>query len=169
MIAIVAVDENWGIGKDGGLLISIPEDMKFFKQTTTGGTVVMGRKTLESFPGGNPLKERTNIVLTTDLSYEKEGAIIVHNFDEMDKALEENGGAAEAFVIGGATVYKELLDRCDAAYVTKVFKKFDADAFFPNLDEDKDWEMCMSRSEDSYMPKDGGKPIRYQFLVYCRK
>ena len=135
MKAIVAVTEDWGIGKDNGLLVSIPEDMKFFRETTAGGVVIMGRKTLESFPGGRPLKNRVNIVITKAEDYAPEGATVVHSVDEAVKAAKECGNE-KVFVIGGASVYAQMVHLCDTVYVTKVAARPEADAFFPNLDED---------------------------------
>ena len=172
MKAIVAVDKNWGIGKDGDLLLSIPEDMKFFRKTTSGGVVIMGRKTLDSFPGGNPLKNRINIVLTRNTRFEKEGVIVVHNEEELDLELEkiktsENGEELmeKAFVIGGASVYGQLLDKCETIYVTKMDKAFDADVFFPNLDEKDDWEIAEEGSENIYVAEDG-ETVSFRFLTY---
>ena len=138
MNLIVAVDKNWAIGKDGDLLISIPEDMKFFRDTTMNKVVVMGRKTLESFPGSKPLKDRTNIVLTTDCSYAVEGAIIVHSLDELKAELTKYEND-DIFVIGGGSIYKILLNECKTAYVTYINEYFDADTYFPNLDTMPNW------------------------------
>ena len=122
MNLIVAVDENWAIGLRNQLLVSIPADMKFFRETTMGKVVVMGRKTLESFPGGQPLKNRTNIVLTKDTSYHVKDAVAVHSvktlLEEIKKYEEE-----EIYVIGGDSVYKLLLPYCKIAYVTKIHQK----------------------------------------------
>ncbi len=138
MKAIVAVDENWGIGRNNDLLFSIPEDMKFFRQTTLNKTVVMGRKTLESFPGGNPLKNRNNIVLSRNL--EKDGVVVVKDLSELKAELEKYS-SQDVFVIGGASVYELLLPYCESALVTKVYANGNATAFFPNLDEIDGWVM----------------------------
>lgn len=155
MNLIVAVDRNWAIGKDNALLESIPDDMKFFRETTTGNVVVMGRKTLESFPGGRPLKNRTNIVLTNNRAFEREGAIIVHSMDQLDDVLSQFD-SDRIFVIGGASIYRLLLNRCDTAYITKIHHAYDADTWFPNLDEKPEWELaeCSDTKE-------------YQDLTYC--
>ena len=158
MKAIVAVDKNWGIGKDGSLLISIPEDMKFFRETTSGHTVVMGRKTLESFPGGRPLKNRVNVVLTRNGAFEKEGCVIIHDRNELPCLLEGLDG--EVFLIGGASVYRELLDMCDTAYVTKIDAAFDADVSFPDLDSDPAWTIAEQSEEKEY------EGIKYRFVTY---
>ena len=107
MNLIVAADKNWGIGKDNKLLVSIPSDMKFFRQETMGKVVVMGRKTLESFPNGLPLKNRTNVVLTSDKNYQVKDAVIVHSIDEVLEELKKYDDN-EIYVIGGGKVYEEL-------------------------------------------------------------
>ena len=119
MNIIVAVDKNWAIGKENKLLVSIPADMKFFRSTSTGKVVVMGRKTLESFPNGLPLKNRTNIVLTKDKNYKVKDAIIVHSIEE---ALEElkKYASEDVYVIGGDSIYAQMLPYCDTAHVTKI-------------------------------------------------
>ena len=134
MNLIVAADKNWGIGKDNKLLVSIPSDMKFFRQETMRKVVVMGRKTLESFPNGLPLKNRTNVVLTSDKNYQVKDAVIVHSIDEVLEELKKYDDD-EIYVIGGGKVYEELLPYCDVAHVTKIDFAFEADTHFPNLDE----------------------------------
>jgi len=140
MKIIAAVSREWGIGKNNDLLFSIPTDMKFFRETTKGHTVVMGRKTLESFPGGNPLKNRINIVISQSMKQEdKEGIVLCGSIEEfLDYARSSED---EIFVIGGASIYKQLLDFSDTALITKVDASVPADAFMPNLDEDNNWVM----------------------------
>lgn len=140
MKLIVAVDKNWGIGKSGELLTSIPEDMKFFRSTTTGNVVVMGRKTLESFPGQKPLKNRVNIVLTNNVRYKADGALVVNSIDELLGMLNEYADK-EVYVIGGGTIYSQLLEYCDTALVTYIDEEFEADTYFPNLESDSLWKM----------------------------
>ena len=159
MNLIVAVDENWGIGKDNRLLASIPADMKFFRETTTGHVVVMGRKTLESFPGKRPLKNRVNIVLTRDPFYEAEGAVIVHNAKELSDKL-AGYDTDEVFVIGGESIYRQLLSSCDTAYVTKIEAAYDADAHFPDLDADPAWKLT---GEGERFEHEG---LGYRFCCY---
>ena len=120
MNIIVAVDKNWAIGKDNKLLVSIPSDMKFFRETTTGKVVVMGRKTLESFPGGQPLKKRTNIVLTSDRNYKVKDAIVVHTVEELLQTLKAYK-QEDIYVIGGESVYRQLLPYCDTATIIFIF------------------------------------------------
>ena len=160
MKLIAAVDENWGIGCKGKLLTSIPNDMKFFRETTRETTVIMGRVTLDSFPEGKPLKNRTNIVLTRNKDFKREGVIVVHSIDE---ALSEAGKAGnDVFVIGGENIYKAFLPYCDKALITKIDYKYEADAFFPNLDEDPDWEVESESEEAVYFD------LIYRFLTYKR-
>lgn len=149
MNIIVAADKNWAIGKNNKLLVSIPQDMKFFRETTTGKVVVMGRKTLESFPGGQPLKKRVNIVLTSDKNYHVNGADIVHSIDALLEELKKYP-AEDIYVIGGESIYRQLLPYCDKAYVTKIEHAYDADTFFPNLDEDPQWRMTKTSDEQTY-------------------
>ena len=148
MNIIVAADKNWGIGLNNRLLVSIPSDMKFFREKTTGKVVVMGRKTLESFPNGLPLKNRTNIVLTRDPDYQSKGAVFVHSTEELMKELEKYDDK-DIFVIGGGTIYEQLLPYCDTAYVTKLDFVYQADTFFPNLDEMPEWEMTETSEEQT--------------------
>lgn len=159
MNLIAAVDKNWAIGSQNKLLTSIPEDMKFFRQTTTGKVVVMGRKTLESFPGKKPLKNRTNIVLTKNPSYQAEGAIVVHNEDELREELKKYD-SEDIFVIGGESIYRQLLDECDKAYITKIEYAYTADAYFPNLDEKEEWKITAESEEHTCFD------LEYFFLTY---
>ena len=163
MRAIAAVDRNWAIGKNGKLLISIPDDMQFFKDTTMGKVVIMGRKTLESFPKKRPLPGRAeNIVITSDPDYEVKGATVVHSIGE---ALEEAGKwhPDDVFVIGGGSIYKALLPYCDECLITKIDFAYDADVEFPNLDEDPEWEHVSESEEGTYFD------LIYTFNVYKRR
>lgn len=143
MKLIVAVDRNWAIGNEGKLLASIPEDMKFFRTTTPGNVVVMGRKTLESFPGKRPLKNRVNIVLTRDEGYTADGAVIVHDIEELLAKIKDYSDK-DIYVIGGGTIYNQLLRYCDTALVTYIDDEFKADTYFPDLDKDESWKMADS-------------------------
>ena len=148
MKAILAADKNWGIGYNNHLLVSIPSDMKFFRQTTTGKVVVIGRKTLESFSNGMPLKNRTNIVLTANQDYQVKDAVIVHSEDELMEELKKYD-ADDIYVIGGESVYRMMLPYCDTVYVTKIDRAFQADTFFPNLDEMDEWVMTEESEEQT--------------------
>ena len=162
MNLIAAVDKNWAIGKDNGLLVSIPADMKFFRETTTGKVVVMGRKTLESFPNGLPLKNRVNIVLTTDHSYQVKDAVIVHSKEELEEELKKYN-SEDIYVIGGEKIYAQLLDECDVAHITKINYSYDADAYFPNLDEKPEWVITGDSEEQTYFD------LEFFFYRYERK
>lgn len=161
MNLIVAVDKNWAIGKGNQLLVSIPQDMKFFRETTLGKVVVMGRKTLESFPGGQPLKKRTNIVLTRDKNYKVNDAIIVHTVKELLEELKKYE-EEEIYVIGGESIYRQLLPYCNLAHVTKIDHAYEADTYFPNLDEMEDWEVTGVSDEQTYFD------LEYEFVRYER-
>ena len=162
MNLIVAVDSNWAIGKENKLLVSIPQDMKFFRETTKGKVVAMGRKTLESFPGGQPLKNRVNVVLTTDKNYKVKDTVIVHTIEEMVDELKKYD-SEDIFVIGGESIYRQMLPYCDVAHVTKIDHAYEADAYFPDLDSDPEWEITADSDEQVYFD------ITYQFLKYERK
>ena len=162
MNLIVAVDQNWAIGKNNQLLVRIPADQKFFRETTTGKVVVMGRKTLESFPNGQPLKNRTNIVLTRNKDYAVKGAVVVHSMDELHDELKKYN-SEDVFVIGGEKIYEQLLDECDVAHVTKIEFAYDADSYFPNLDENSDWEITGDSEEQTYFD------LEYYFYRYEKK
>ena len=148
MNAIAAVDANWAIGNKNRLLTSIPADMKFFREKTMGHVVVMGRKTLESFPNGLPLKNRVNIVLTANRSYKVKDAIIVHTKEELLEELKKYD-SNELYVIGGGSIYEMLIPYCDTAYITKIDHAYAADTYFPNLDQMDDWEMTEVSEEQT--------------------
>lgn len=162
MNLIVAVDENWGIGNKNELLVRIPADMKFFRQETTGKVVVLGRKTLETFPQGLPLKNRTNIILSSNPSYQVKDAVVVHSVEELLEELKKYD-EEDIYIIGGESVYKQMLPYCKVAHVTKIDHTYEADAHFPNLDEDADWEITADSDEQTYFD------ITYHFLKYERK
>ncbi|MEG1457746.1 MAG: dihydrofolate reductase [Acetivibrio sp.] len=161
MNAIVAVDANWGIGYQNKLLVSVPADMRFFRAETTGKVIIMGRKTLESFPGGRPLKDRKNIVITT--KEEKiEGAEVVHT---IAAALEAVKGykTKDVFVIGGQSIYEQMLPYCDIVHVTQIDFAYEADAYFPNLDEKEEWIIAEESEEQTYYD------LEYTFIKYIRR
>lgn len=162
MKAIVAVDKNWGIGFENKLLTSIPSDMKFFRETTMGHVVVMGRKTLESFPNGLPLAKRTNIVLTRDPDYQVKGAVVVHSQEELLEELKKYKGE-EIFVIGGGSVYEAMLPYCRTIFVTQIDYAYQADTYFPNLDKLPEWEMTEEGEEQTCFD------IEFRFTKYERK
>ncbi len=162
MNAIVAVDSNWAIGNKGQLLIRIPADQKMFKAETIGGVVVLGRKTMDTFPGRKPLPERTNIILSTNPDYKVQDGIVVHSVEQLIDEL-KSYPSEKIYIIGGDSVYKQMLPYCDTVHVTKIDREYEADAYFPNLDEDPDWEITASSEEQVYFD------TTYTFLKYERK
>lgn len=156
---IAAVDKNWAIGNKGKLLVRISEDQKNFRNETMGHVVVLGRKTLEEFPGGRPLKGRTNIILSSNPEYAVEGAVIVHSLDELFTELEKYD-TDDVYVIGGQTVYDALIPYCDTGIITKIDEEFEADAFVPNLDEISDWSVTDSR------PGEDQSQYNFAFVTY---
>ena len=163
MNMIAAVDKNWGIGKDNGLLDHIPEDMKFFRETTKGKAVIMGRKTFLSFPNQKPLPNRLNIVLTSDKSFCPEGVVVC---DAVEKAVEiarESYKDEDIFVIGGEAVYFEMEPLCSCAYITKIDNEYDAEKFFPCLDEKEEWKI---KSEEMLKTEKG---LWITFVTYERE
>jgi dihydrofolate reductase len=161
MKTIVSVDQNWGIGFKGQLLKRVPEDMKQFRDSTMGKTIIMGRNTLESFPNGEPLKNRRNILISTQEDYMVEGVEVV-NSPAQAVELTAELPLDEVFVVGGSEVYRAMLPFCDKAFVTKVLKSAEADRFFPDLDSLSDWKLV---SEGEMKEHEG---IRYRFCVYER-
>jgi dihydrofolate reductase len=162
MKLIAAVDKNWAIGYKNQLLVSIPSDMKQFRQKTTGHIVVMGRKTLESFPGGLPLKNRRNIVLTSNRNYQVKDAVIVHSEEELKEELKKYD-TDEIFVIGGESIYRMLEPLCDEAFITKIDHSYQADAHFPNLDVDPSWVLKEESEENTCFD------LEYVFTRYERE
>ena len=161
MNLIVAVDAKWGIGNKNSLLVRIPEDQKWFRETTTGKAVIMGRKTLESFPNKSPLKNRLNIVISGNPDYKVEGAVVVSTIEDAVKAASDYADE-DIFVIGGESVYRQMLLYCDVAHVTKIDYVYDADAHFPNLDEMEDWKITETSDERTYFD------LIYEFVKYER-
>lgn len=161
MNLIVAVDKNWAIGNQNRLLVSIPADMKFFRETTMNKVVVMGRKTLESFPNGMPLKKRTNIVLTRDKNYQVKDAIVLHTVEEVLEELKKYN-EEEIYIIGGESIYRQFLPYCKVAHVTKVNHAYEADTYFPNLDEKDEWVVTGVSEEQTYFD------LEYEFVRYER-
>ncbi len=149
MNLIVAVDQNWAIGYKNTLLVSIPADMRFFRSETTGKVVIMGKNTLLSFPGGLPLKNRINIVIALEKDYKVKDAIVVNSIeDALAEAAKYNSD--DVYVIGGASIYKQMLPYCSVAHITKIDYAYQADAYFPNLDEMKEWELKEETEEQTY-------------------
>ena len=162
MKLIVAVNSNWGIGKGNDLLYHIPSDMKFFRSTTKDNIIVIGRKTLESFPNAKPLPYRTNVVLTRDSSYEAEGTVICNSIDEVLEYT-KNNSARETYICGGEEIYKLFLPYCSESLVTKIEDNCDAEKFMPNLDKDENWELI----EQSEPITENG--LNFSFCTYKNK
>lgn len=162
MNIIAAVDRNWAIGNRNALLVKIPRDQKLFMEMTKGKVVVMGRNTLESLPQKQPLGNRRNIVLSTDKNYKVRDAAVVHSLEALFEELKQYA-SDEIFVIGGERVYRQLLPYCDTAHITKIDYVYDADAYFPNLDELSEWELAADSDEQTYFD------LEYYFLKYQNK
>ncbi|NLK68803.1 MAG: dihydrofolate reductase [Clostridiaceae bacterium] len=161
-IIIASADKNWGIGYQNSLLARIPEDMKNVSGKTKGNVIVMGRKTLESFPGGKPLPDRVNIVLTTNTNFKADGAIIVHSIEELMDELKKYD--KHIYVFGGESVYRQLLPYCRKAYITRFNKKFLADSHLPCFDELEGWKLV--NKGEWQISKKG---IEYRFDEYIRE
>ena len=161
MNVIAAVDANWAIGYKNELLVKIPNDQKWFHKITTGKVVVMGRKTMETFPNGMPLKNRTNIVLTGDRALRVKDAELVYGIEELLEKLKQYN-TEDVYVIGGESVYEELLPYCDTAYITKIDYTYQADRYFPNLVNDADWHIESESEEQTYFD------LEYYFVKYVR-
>jgi len=162
MNLIVAVDSNWAIGNKDALLVRIPNDHKHFREETTGKVVVLGRKTLQTFPQGLPLKNRTNIVLSRDKNFTVKDATVVRSVEELLEELKQYN-EDEVYIIGGESIYRQMLPYCDVAHVTKIDHAYEADTYFPNLDADPDWEVTEESDEQTYFD------IAYTFVKYERK
>lgn len=162
MKAIVVVDQNWGIGKDGKLLVHLSGDLKYFREKTLGKTIIVGRKTLESFPGGKPLEGRENIILTENPAFERENCQICNDLDQLfDRVALLDG--EDIFVVGGASIYETFMPYSDEVYVTRIFGSYDADKHFQNLDESDEFE----KTWESDIVEEKG--VRYRFEKYKRK
>lgn len=162
MIMIVAADEKWGIGKNGDLLTPLPEDMKFFREKTRDSVVILGRKNLESFPDGKPLKNRVNIVISRQENIPVEGIVKVSSVEEAAEEAKKYEGK-NVFVIGGGTIYRQMLKYCDTAYITKIEKIFDdADTFIDNLDKLDEWKIVEKSDVKEY------NGTKFSFVTYKR-
>lgn len=158
MNLIVAVDQNWAIGNQNGLLVRVSADLKRFKALTLGHPVLLGRKTLETFPGGRPLPGRANYILSRNPACRVEGATVLHSLEEARRLC-----PVDTFVIGGESVYRALLDDCDTAFVTKLHAANPADAFFPDLDALPDWTIS---AEEPPLVENG---LEFHYVTYVRR
>ena len=161
MNIIAAVDDNWAIGFQNSLLVRIPRDQQMFREMTEGKVIVIGRKTLETFPQKQPLKKRVNIVLSRDKNCTVKDATVVHSIDALMKELGKYDDK-DIYVTGGASVYEQLLPYCDTAYITKINHTYQADAYFPRLDALEEWELTADSEEQTYFD------MTYHFLKYER-
>ncbi|MBD5459761.1 MAG: dihydrofolate reductase [Lachnospiraceae bacterium] len=161
MNLIVSADENWAIGNKNQLLVRIPNDMKQFRNMTTGKVVVLGRKTLETFPQGQPLKDRTNIILSGSPGFQVKGAVTVSSVEKLLEELKKYPDE-DIFIIGGESVYRQMLPYCNTAHVTKVDHAYEADSYFTDLDRDPEWEITADSDEQVYFD------ITYRFVKYER-
>lgn len=162
MNLIVAVDKNWAIGYQNKLLVRIPADQRFFRKETISKAVIMGRKTLESFPDGAPLKDRLNIVITSDPNYKIRDAVVVNSIEEALERVKDYN-TEDVYVIGGESIYRQMINLCDTAYVTRIDYEYKADAHFPNLDEMDNWHITEESEEQTY------HDLIYTFCKYERK
>ncbi|MBR1861325.1 MAG: dihydrofolate reductase [Lachnospiraceae bacterium] len=161
MNIVAAVDKNWAIGNKGELLVRIPNDQKSFRELTTRKVVVLGRKTLDTFPQGQPLPNRTNIILTKDRDFKVKGAVVVHSIDELFEKLKAYR-SEDVFVIGGDSIYRQLLPYCDTAHITAIDYEYEADAYLPDLSADPEWEKTADSDEITYFD------LSYSFVRYER-
>lgn len=162
MNIIAAVDRHWAIGYQGKTLVDIPADRKLFREETLGKVVVMGRKTLESLPGGQPLAKRTNIILSRDPLFSVKGAVICRSVEE---TLEEckKYPQEDIFIAGGQEIYRQFLPFCSTAHLTWIDYAYQADTYFPNLDQDSEWVLAAAGEEQTYFD------LCYEFRMYCRR
>ena len=165
IISVLSADKKWGIGKKNGLLFSLPLDMKFFRTTTSGHVVAMGENTLLSFPNSKPLKNRTHIVLSADKTHNYEGVINVHSFDEFLQKIKEYSLNEDVYIIGGASIYNQMIPYVDKVLLTKVDEDGGAEVFFHNLDEDPNFE-CVQEGE---VINDNGHDIRFTTYINNNK
>lgn len=162
MNLIAAVDSKWGIGNKRQLLVQIPADQKLFRQETMGKVIVLGRRTLETFPQGMPLAGRTNIILSRDPAFRVKGGIVVHSLEELLEKLKEYA-TEDVYVVGGESIYQQLLPYCDTAHLTMIDHTYEADAHFPDLDADREWVQTRESDEQTYFD------IAYTFVKYERR
>lgn len=162
MQIIAAVDNNWAIGFQNSLLVRIPRDQQMFREMTDGKVIVIGRKTLETFPQKQPLKNRVNIILSRDRKNTVKDAVVVHSIEELMEELRKYN-TDDVYVAGGASIYRQLLPYCDTAHITKIDHTYQADAYFPQLDGMEDWELTADSEEQTYFD------LEYYFQKYERK
>ena len=162
MNVIAAVDRKWGIGNKRQLLVQIPADQKLFRQETTGKVIVLGHRTLQTFPQGMPLAGRTNIILSRDPDFKVKGADVVHSIEELMEELKAYD-SRDVYVVGGESIYQQLLPYCDTAHLTMIDHTYEADAHFPNLETDEEWVQTGESDEQTYFD------LAYTFVKYERR
>ena len=162
MNVIAAVDRKWGIGNKRQLLVQIPADQKLFRQETTGKVIILGHRTLETFPQGMPLAVRTNIILSRDPDFKVKGADVVHSIEELMEELRAYD-SRDVYVVGGESIYQQLLPYCDTAHLTMIDHTYEADAHFPNLETDEEWVQTGESDEQTYFD------LAYTFVKYERR
>ncbi len=163
MNCIAAVSSEWGLGKNNQLLFHIPEDMKRFRRLTTGGTLILGRKTLESFPGGRPLPSRRHLVLTRQTNYQPEGVEIFHSTDDVLQAI-KNLPEEQVWIAGGGEIYRAFLPYCRIAYITFVNESPASDTFFPDLTVNPSWKL--NKESDLFQHEASDRTVFYKFCEY---
>ncbi|MBQ5734077.1 MAG: dihydrofolate reductase [Lachnospiraceae bacterium] len=161
MNIIAAVDNNWAIGRDGHLLVSIPNDMKLFRQETEGKVIILGRKTLATFPGKRPLENRKNIILSEDRELQVKDALVLNSVEEVLNEVKKYR-SEDVYVVGGASIYEQFLPYCDVAHITKIDFEYFADRHMPNLDRDGEWKITEESDEQTYFD------LCYTFTKYER-
>ena len=161
MNIIAAVDNNWAIGRDGHLLVSIPNDMKLFRQETEGKVIILGRKTLATFPGKRPLENRKNIILSEDRELQEKDALVLNSVEEVLNEVKKYR-SEDVYVVGGASIYEQFLPYCDVAHITKIDFEYFADRHMPNLDRDGEWKITEESDEQTYFD------LCYTFTKYER-
>lgn len=163
MEMIAAVDKNWAIGYKNQLLVSIPKDQKLFREETLGHVVIMGRKTLESLPGGQALDGRHTIVFSRREGYQVRGARVVHSLEELFDVLPDHVSAGRKIIVaGGSEIYRLLLPYTDVIHITRIWNSYQADAYFPNLEENTEWKLTAQSEEETYFD------LEYGFFRYER-
>lgn len=162
MNIIAAVDNNWAIGNRNELLVRIPNDQKHFREETIGKVIVLGRKTLETFPQGQPLYGRTNIILSRNPDYHVKNAIVVHSIEELLEELKPYA-SEDIYIAGGESVYRQLLPYCDVAHITRIDRSYEADRYFPDLDKLPEWQLTQDSDEQTYFD------VEYVFQKYEKK
>lgn len=162
MNLIAAVDNRWAIGRKNELLVRIPNDQKYFREETTGKVIVLGHRTLETFPQGMPLPNRMNIILSTDPHLRVRNALVVHSLEELLQELQQYA-SDDIYIAGGESVYRQMLPYCNVAHITKINRVYEADRYFPDLDRMPEWKITRDSEEQTYFD------LEYVFLQYERQ